>query len=122
MKIAIIGSRGFIGRNISEHLSKNHSVYPVTRETIDLLDFNQVDTFLKTYLFDVVINCAAIMTDQNLLIDARNNFGIFMNFYNCSRLYGRFINTASGAEFDRTFNIDNELESCIFDRMPSDIS
>ena len=63
---------------------------------------------------------AAMMTNDDGIIDARNNFGMFMNFYDNRSLFGKFINTASGAEFDRTTNIDNVSESEIFNRMPRD--
>lgn len=120
MKIAVLGANGFVGSNITKHLSNNNIVIPVTRKTIDMLNPIAVRQFLKEEMFDVVINCAAVMTDNNLINDARNNFGIFMNFYNNSGLYGKFINTASGAEFDRSTNINNVLESAIFNCMPKD--
>lgn len=120
MKIAVIGARGFVGRNLAEHLGQTHSVTAVTRDTLDLLDPVQVKYFLKDNLFDVIVNCAASMTDNETLHDARNNLGMFMNFYCHSGLYGKFINTASGAEFDRSTNIDNVLESAIFNCMPKD--
>jgi GDP-L-fucose synthase len=120
MKIAILGSRGFVGRNIASHLSETHEVTGVTRDTLNMLDPIAVKKFLEDNLFDVVINCAAVMTNDETLHDARNNLGMFMNFYNNSDLFGKFINTASGAEFDRTTDIDGLLESVIFNRMPRD--
>lgn len=120
MKIAVLGAKGFVGSNITQHLQTSFDVTPVTRNTIDLLNPLEVKDFLKTNCFDVVINCAAVMTDNVSLNDARNNLGIFMNFYNNSGLFGKFINTASGAEFDRSTNIDNMFESSIFNCMPKD--
>jgi nucleoside-diphosphate-sugar epimerase len=120
MKIAVLGSRGFVGRNIASHLGMSHDVTGVTRDTINMLDPIAVKKFLEDNLFDVIINCAAVMTNDETLHDARNNLGMFMNFYNNGELFGKFINTASGAEFDRTMNIDMMLESAIFNRMPSD--
>jgi GDP-L-fucose synthase len=120
MKIAVLGSNGFVGRNLKEHLAVTHSVIPVSRDTINMLDPAAVKEFLTNWKFDVIVNCAAVMTDNNGLYDTRNNLGIFMNFYNNADLFGKFINTASGAEFDRNTNIDNALESSIFDCMPSD--
>ena len=120
MKIAVLGARGFVGRNITDYLNKHHEVIPVTRDTLNMLDPVAVKDFLKDNVFDVIINCAAVMTDDNTLHDARNNLGMFMNFYNNSGWFGKFINTASGAEFDRTTNIDSALESQIFARMPQD--
>ena len=61
MKVAILGARGFVGRNLTLHLSNRHEVIPVTRETLDMLDPIAVRGFLKEHIFDVVINCAAVM-------------------------------------------------------------
>ena len=120
MKILVLGSRGFVGSNIANHLMYDNQVTSLTRDTLDLLDPIAVKDFLKRDKFDIVINCAATMKDDYLLDDARNNFGMFMNFYDNRNLFGKFINMASGAEFDRMTNIDNVSESEIFNRMPKD--
>lgn len=120
MKIAIIGAKGFVGSRISKYLELNHSVYPITRDNLDVLNPLSVKYFLSLNSFDVIINCAATMTDNNQLYDARNNFGMFINFYDNRHKFGKFINMASGAEFDRTTNIDNANELDIFHIMPSD--
>lgn len=120
MKIAVIGSRGFVGSNVARHLSNSNTVVSVTRNTLDLLDPIAVQDFLKKEMFDVVVNCAAVMTDNNLIHDARNNLGMFINFYQNSNYFGKFINTGSGAEFDRTLDINSTLESQLFSRMPKD--
>lgn len=120
MKLAVLGSNGFVGSNLTQYLKYNYDVVPVTRQTVDLLDPLKVKEYLKINNFDVIVNCAATMTDNNLLNDARNNLGIFMNFYNNLDLFGKFINTASGAEFDRSKNIDNMNETSIFNCMPKD--
>ena len=120
MKIAVLGARGFVGNSLASYLLHNNHVTPVTRDTLDMLNPTAVKHFLKEGKFDVIVNCAAVMTNNETLHDARNNLGIFMNFYNNADLFGKFINTASGAEFDRTTNIDNALETDIFNRMPVD--
>lgn len=119
MKIAVLGANGFVGSNVAKHL-KQHSVFPITRNTLNLLNSTEVRDYLKSEKFDVIVNCAAVMTNNDSLHDARNNLGMFMNFYNNAELFGKFINTASGAEFDRETNIDNAEEQLIFDRMPAD--
>lgn len=120
MKIAVLGAKGFVGSNIVKFLSTKHNVVPVTRKTVDLLDPDKVKTFLEKEKFDVVVNAAAVMTDEHAFSDTRNNLGIFMNFYNNAKLFNKFINLASGAEYDRTRNIDKADESLIFERMPHD--
>lgn len=120
MKIAVLGARGFVGSSIASHLLHNHHVTPVTRDTLDVLDPRAVKDFLKSNKFDVVVNCASMMTNNESIIDARNNFGMFMNFYDNSQYYGKFINTGSGAELDREFDLWHAEESLIFQRMPKD--
>lgn len=120
MKIAVLGARGFVGSSLAKHLSDNHKVVPVVRSTLDLLDYQQVFDFLKKEKFDVIINAAAVMTDPNSFADTRNNLGIFMNFFNSSGMFEKFINLGSGAEFDRSINIENIQEDQLFKRMPSD--
>ena len=120
MKIAVLGARGFVGSSIASHLLHNHHVTPVTRDTLDMLDPTAVKEFLRTNKFDVVVNCASMMTDNDSITDARNNLGMFMNFYDNSEYYGKFINTGSGAEFDREYNLWKADESLIFRRMPKD--
>jgi UDP-glucose 4-epimerase len=120
MKIALLGSKGFIGSNIVKRYQGQHELHLPTRDTIDLLDSNQVKNYLRQHNFDVVINCAATFGDQTLLADTRNNLGIFLNFYNHSDLFGKFINTGSGAEFDLSTDINCAREDLIFERVPRD--
>lgn len=120
MKIAVLGANGFVGSRIAKHLDKTNKVVKVTRKTLDLLDSSKVKQYLDKEQFDTVINAAAVMTDNTALADTRNNLGIFMNFYNNRTLFNRFINLGSGAEFDRTQNIEQAKEQTIYDCLPQD--
>lgn len=120
MKIAILGAKGFVGCELAGYLLHDHHVTPVTRDTVDLLDPEAVKAFLIDKKFDVIVNAAAVMTDSDSFNDTRNNLGIFMNFYDNSHLFKKFINLASGAEYDRTMDINNADEELIFERMPKD--
>jgi GDP-L-fucose synthase len=120
MKIAVLGSNGFVGSSLTKHLSNGHLVIPVTRKNLNLLDPIEVRGFLNKNKFDVVINAAATMQGDTLLDDTRNNLGLFMNFYNNADMFGKFINLGSGAEFDRSTNIDCASENTIFDVLPND--
>jgi nucleoside-diphosphate-sugar epimerase len=120
MKLAVVGSNGFIGGSLVSFLSNNYEVHPVTSKLIDLLDYNKTQDFLRKHKFDVIINAAARMTDPTLINDTHNNLGLFMNLYNNRHQFGKMINLASGAEFDRTVDINNINEEEIFNRMPKD--
>lgn len=119
-KIAILGANGFVGSKLSAHLSQSHNVISVTRQVINLLDQSQVKDYLEKEQFDVVINAAATMLSADTVEDTRNNLGIFMNFYHNRHLFQRFINLGSGAEYDRSTNIDMADEDSIFNCMPKD--
>lgn len=120
MKIAVLGANGFLGKHIVKWFSHEHTVTPITRQTIDLLNPISVKNELQQNRYDVIINSAASYTENHDLTDARNNLGMFMNFYNNSDLFGKFINLGSGAEFDREQNIEQATEELIFERSPND--
>lgn len=121
MKIAILGSNGFVGRNLTERFKyAGNEVFELNRSSIDLLDPRTVRDWLENNRPDVVINAAASMGHPDLLSDTYNNLGIFMNFYDNAHNFGRMINLASGAEFDREQNLDRIVESRITERMPKD--
>lgn len=120
MKIAVIGAGGFVGSNLAAHLLHNHHVTPITRATVDMLDPMAVLAYLQKQRFDVIINAAAVMTNNDMLHDTRNNLGLFMNLHSYSHLFGKLINLGSGAEFDRTRNINNMAEYNIHQCMPQD--
>lgn len=118
MKIAVLGSNGFVGSSLSQALRPKHTITDVSRQTLDLLDATDVVEWLEKNKFDVIINAAAVM--QNTATDTHNNLGLFINFFNASHLFGRFINLGSGAEFDRRHSIDNAAEDDIFTVLPAD--
>ena len=124
MKIAVLGARGFLGKIICNHFeSRGYTVYPITRLDLDLTDFNAVSDWLNDVQPDSVVNCATAMnTDvyDNVYKDIRNNISIFLNFYNNSQYFKKFINVGSGAEFDRTKNIESASETDIMRLMPND--
>ncbi len=60
MKIIVLGSKGFIGKNMLRHLAKTrHKVFPFSRETVDLLDREALTQQFKRVKPDAIINCAA---------------------------------------------------------------
>lgn len=124
MKIAVLGASGFIGRVICKHFeSQRYEVHALTRANIDLTDFTSVSNWLRAVQPDSVVNCATAMnTDVHDIVytDIQNNLAIFLNFYNNSKYFNKFINVGSGAEFDRTKNIESALESDILTVQPKD--
>lgn len=124
MKIAVLGARGFIGSYLCTYLwTMNYEVLPVTRDTINLLDYSEVDHWLSINDPDVVINAAIsggglTVNDQNY-DDLQNNLAIFFNFYNSFKSF-RYINIGSGAEFDKSKTIDKVYEPTVVYCRPKD--
>lgn len=121
VKIAVLGASGFLGSLISSQLNREHNVTKVSRSTNDLLNFSSVSSWLKKEKFDVIVNCAtagANRVNEVSLDDLSNNISLFMNFYNNSDMFGRFINIGSGAEFDTSTHIRSSKESDILTRCP----
>lgn len=118
MKLAIVGANGFIGSRLYNFFYTHHDTVPVTRKTVDLLDLSQLQRYLASQQFDCIVLCAATM--NNDVSDVYNNLGIMLNFYHCRQLFGKIINTASGAEYDRTTDINQAVESDILIKQPAD--
>ena len=123
MKVAVLGSSGFLGSYISHNL-KECVVYPVTRQTLDLTNSDQVRQWLKDRRPDVIVNCATAggktkMGDVNLA-ELQNNLSVFLSFYNNSDLVPKFINVGSGSEFDVSKNIELAEESDIVNVVPAE--
>ena len=120
MKIVVVGAQGFVGSSLTKYLSNGHSVIPIAKESLDLLDARSVRDFLFLNKPDVIVNAAATMKNNDLIDDTRNNLGLFMTLHQYRDWFGKLINLGSGAEFDRELDINTALESDIFKVMPKD--
>lgn len=78
-KILIVGVSGFIGKELYENLSKDYTVFGISRSEVDLLNCEIVDVLNRKQLlgyfakhdFNVVISLAAILADSNNLQDTK---------------------------------------------------
>lgn len=118
MKIGIVGANGFVGSRLLNYLKYKFTVSGITRNTVDILNCNLLRKYLQKERFDCIIICAATM--NNDIFDIYNNLGLMLNFHHNRDLFGKLINTASGAEYDRSNSINNAKESSIFSITPTD--
>ena len=58
MNILITGGNGFIATNIYKTIKEDHNVYLTNRQTLDVLDKNQVGKFFDDNKIDIVIHTA----------------------------------------------------------------
>ena len=109
-KVLLTGSTGFIGRNILPILQEKYEIYAPTRHELDLLDFNSVETYLKKYKFDAVIQGANPNPVKNSQLDKpetmlEDSIRIFMNLYQMRHYYGKMLYFGSGAEYGKNRDI-----------------
>ena len=110
MKILITGSNGFVGRNLVKALEKDYDIFSPTSSQLDLTDGKSVEEYLRNKFFDVVIHCAIKGGRRNVEDSAftlQDNLKMFFNLMNNKDRFDRFINFASGADFDKTKNVNN---------------
>ena len=125
MKVVVLGAAGFIGNLFTrELLTYGYEVIPITRKDLDITKFEEVKQFLHTTNPYAVVNCTIpngrSKIDNLDQSDVDNHLSIFLNFYNLSEYFEKFITIGSGAEFDRSHDITGANELDILQVMPSD--
>ena len=123
-KILIIAENSFLAKQIKDYFfNSEYDLYFSTRKDFDLTSAEQTRTFFNDKYYDVVVNCAingGIRGREDTLQDFLNNIQMFKNLVDNRDGFGKLINFGSGAEFDRSLNIDSCLETDVFLRTPKD--
>ncbi len=115
MKILILGSNGFVGRNLVAHLSSGpYEVLAPKRAELNLLDQEAVRDYLKRHQPDVVVN-SAVTIDS-----AETNLRIYYHLERNASHYGRLINIGSGAEYAAKYYTPMMQESYFGEHVPED--
>lgn len=124
-RILITGANGFIGRNLCEKLEKEYEVYAPKREELNLLDFNQVESYVKSGDFDIIIHSANIndtkhenVNDYTLL---DGNLRMFFNLERCKEYYEKMYYFGSGAEYDMNHFIPEMREEYFGVHVPEEV-
>ena len=114
MKILITGGSGFIGKSLIKSLKKDYDVFAPSSTELDITNSYAVEKYLQNKYFDWVIHCAikgGNRTTEDTSSDAYDNIKMFFNLMNNKDRFGKLINFASGAEFDRTSAINSNTNN-----------
>lgn len=103
MKIFLTGGTGMVGRNVLEHpKASQHQIYAPTRQQVDLLNYEQVNSAIKEYAPDLIIHTAGlvggIQANKDALFDFMDkNMVIGLNVVRAARTnqVSRLINLGS---------------------------
>ena len=121
--ILLLGSSGFIGKNLSEALKAKYILLTPSRKELDLT--NQISTFkfFKNNKIDIVINCVIVGGSRREEFEANElnvNLRIFFNIVNNSKYYKKLIHLGSGAEYDKSYPLMKIKEEDFGKRIPQD--
>ena len=114
MKILITGGSGFIGRSLIKALKEDYDVFAPSSKELDITNSYDVEKYLQNKYFDWVIHCAidgGKRTSTDTETVAYNNIKMFFNLMNNRDRFGKLINFASGAEFDRMSAINSNTNN-----------
>jgi len=123
--ILLLGSRGFIGRNLLEYFEAAPELYAVdhpSHRELDLSDGTSVRSFLGKKRYDVIIN-AAICNPRGSGVPAgatelSMDLAMFHNLALCHDLYGKMLYFGSGAEFNKAKSICSVSEDGFTNGVP----
>lgn len=121
--ILLLGSNGFIGKNVFEYLQGKYGIKTPTRYELDLLDKDNVDNYLQGNFFDIVIFAAGKgvsrkeAKQENIFLENRD---MFLNLANNPDHFGRIIFLGSGAEYGKQDPVVKIKETDFGKKQPQD--
>lgn len=126
--ILLLGSNGFIGKNLYEYLSLEKSkyiIYAPDSTKLDISDELAVETELNNKFYDVIIHSAVYNPRTDNLkkenSELEKNLRMFYNFEKNQHLFGKMIYFGSGAEYDKRKTIVNISETDFDKSIPGGI-
>jgi dTDP-4-dehydrorhamnose reductase len=123
MNVLVTGSNGYIGKSIIDSKINDVKFFEGSRKTIDLYNKDSILDFINKNKIDTIIHCAIEGGNRLKKDDANifyNNLLMFENLLFCRNYIHKFINLASGSEFDRSKDIHLKKEEDIFINVPKD--
>src|SRR6478752_5064255 len=123
MKILLTGGGGFIGRNVREHLSRDHDVLAPTHAELDLTDDLAVDAWFDEHGVDAVVHSAVRPGHRAAQDPSRQLWSNLRMFFNIERnrdSYGRLVFLSSGAVYDTRDSLVNVEEVQLGMSVPED--
>lgn len=124
MRLLIMGSTGFVGKNLKEYFVDNFEVIAPSHRELDLLNSAAVENFLRCNHFDVVIHTANTNNTRNKSVTPYDsldgNLRMFFNLERCKDYYGKLYYFGSGAEYDMQHYIPDMKEEYFGTHIPQD--
>jgi len=122
MRILITGGNGNLAKMIFNGLHNNHIIHNPNRQELNILEFNDLKTYLELHTFDILIH-TAISGGRRTKPDTgevtHNNLIMWENILKFADRFKMIIQFDSGAIYDRSTDIMNRREEDLF-TIPTD--
>lgn len=125
MNIFITGAHGFVGKNLTEYLTKitKHTLFTPKSSELDLLNEKAVDEYVASHKIDVIIHGAnrgggRDTVEMNDVV--HTNLRMFFNIAKQSSNVQKIIHLGSGAEYGKHKPIVDALEDEALSALPQD--
>jgi len=123
MRILLTGGSGFIGRNLVEHLSRDHEVFAPTHADLDLTDNRAVDAWFGAHGVDAVVHGAVRPGHRAAQDPSRqlwSNLRMFFNIVRNGDRFERLVFLSSGAVYDTRDALVSVAEKRLGASVPED--
>lgn len=105
-RVLITGGSGFIGRNLTESLSKQFTVFAPPHRELELLDYDALESYVEEHQIDVIVHGAVhVPMFHGKEREFYNDMRMFLNLEKISWRVEKLLYFGSGAEFDKRFDI-----------------
>jgi UDP-glucose 4-epimerase len=123
MRILVTGGSGFIGRNLTEHLSRDHEVLAPSHRELDLANDRAVDLWFRDHRVDAVVHGAVRPGHRAAQDPSRqlwNNLRMFFNIERNRDRFGSLVFLSSGAVYDTRGSLVRVTEDRLGASVPAD--
>jgi len=123
MRILLTGGSGFIGRNLTEHLSRDHEVVAPSHSELDLSNDRAVDGWFRDHVVDAVVHGAVRPGHRAAQDPSRQLWSNLRMFFNIERnrdRFGTLVFLSSGAAYDTRESLIHVAEDRLGASVPED--
>ena len=123
-RVLILGSSGFIGKNLVNYFSTKYEIDAPTSKEVNVLDDGAIERYIKAHAYDVILNAldrrSDISSPSLASIYVSERLRMFVNLARLSDYDGKMLYFGSGAEYDRSLPIKSIREDQFDRSIPKD--
>ena len=123
MRVMVTGGSGFIGRNLSEYLARNHEVLAPTHTELDLAEPEALEEWFSQHRVDAVVHGAVRPGHRNAPDPSRQlwtNLRMFFGLMRNADRFGKLVFLSSGAVYNIARPLDRVSEDYLGTSVPAD--